>query len=188
MDKIKILKTEHCDSRTIKSPFTKAEVFSDTIKHVCAVYDVAQALAYTFVDRCSAHDWTKMDKRHFDNFYECMKHSVETGEDFTKSTWYKDHITLERHHPASHCVEDINLLDILEMCIDVTVAGLARAGKVTVPELSPGVLETAMKNTINLIASSIEVVEGEEEETKLIDRLTLGKESNDSIIDIKGNN
>ena len=142
-------------------------------------------LAYTFMGRCSHHDWTKIDKEHLKDYYDALK-SKKVGDEFKQLKWYQDHVTLERHHPADHCCEDINLLDILEMCIDVVVAGKARTGKVYTPEISDEILRKALNNTIAWISDAVEVVEGEQEEAEIISKLTGISESKveDDIVDI----
>ena len=167
MNKIKILKTTKCDTRAIDDNFTETDVLSDSIKHISAVMSVAEALAYTFVGRCTHHDWTKIDKEHLHDYFEALK-SKKVGDEFKKLKWYQDHITLERHHPADHCCDDINLLDILEMCIDVVVAGKARTGEIYKPEIDDSVLRKALNNTIDWIAEAVEVVDGEEAETEVM--------------------
>lgn len=181
-DKIKILRTRHCDTRSMDDKdITIGNVYNDTIMHVIAVNDVARAMAVTFLDRVGVHDWTKYHKDHLKDFYDAIK-SGKTGDEFKQQKWYQDHIHLERHHPADNCVDDINLLDILEMCIDVVVACKARDSqqRVFTPEISDEVLRKALDNTYKLISDSVEVVEGYEAEEEIINHLT-GKKSKDKI-------
>ena len=51
------------------------------------------------------------------------------------------------------------LIDVLEMVIDCTVAGLARSGDVYGIEISKEVLDKAIENTKNMIIENVEVVD-----------------------------
>lgn len=65
----------------------------------------------------------------------------------------------ERHHLNDSVPDDVNLVDVLEMVIDCTVAGLARSGEVydiTIPE---DVIKKAIDNTKNMIIENSEVVD-----------------------------
>lgn len=65
----------------------------------------------------------------------------------------------ERHHLNDSVPEDVNLIDVLEMVIDCTVAGLARSGSVydiTIPE---DVLKKAIDNTKQMIIDNVDVIE-----------------------------
>lgn len=47
------------------------------------------------------------------------------GKEFKVLPWYQKHLT-ERHHLNDKCPEDVNLIDILEMVIDCSVAGVGK--------------------------------------------------------------
>ena len=82
---------------------------------------------------------------------------------FKDMGWFKKHLT-ERHHFNDRCPEDVDLIDVLEMVIDCTVAGLARTGEVFPITISPDILQKAVDNTSKLIIDSVEV----EDEDKII--------------------
>lgn len=65
----------------------------------------------------------------------------------------------ERHHLNDSVPEDVNLVDVLEMVIDCTVAGLARSGEVYDITIPQEVLEQAIDNTKQLIINNTEVQE-----------------------------
>ena len=79
--------------------------------------------------------------------------SGKKDKDFKELPWWQLHMT-ERHHLNDSVPEDVNLLDVLEMVIDCTVAGLARGGSadkiypITIPQ---EVLNQAIDNTKQLI-------------------------------------
>ena len=65
----------------------------------------------------------------------------------------------ERHHLNDNVPEDVNLIDVLEMVIDCTVAGLARSGEVYNITIPNDVLIKAIDNTKNLIIDATEVID-----------------------------
>ena len=70
----------------------------------------------------------------------------------------------ERHHLNDSVPEDVNLIDVLEMVIDCTCAGLARSGDVYPIKISQEVLEMAIENTRNLIIENTEILEDSDNE------------------------
>ena len=73
--------------------------------------------------------------------------------------WFKNRHMTERHHLNDSVPEDVNLIDVLEMVIDCTVAGLARSGNVYPITISPEVLQKAVENTSNLIINNTKIVD-----------------------------
>ena len=72
------------------------------------------------------------------------------------------HVTTERHHLLSYCPDDVNIIDVLEMIVDCTLAGLTRSGTVRPVEINDEILKKAVDNTVQLIKNMIEVVDQEE--------------------------
>ena len=72
------------------------------------------------------------------------------------------HVTAERHHLLAHCPDDVNLVDVLEMIADCTLAGLTRSGTVRPVEINDEILKKAVDNTVQLIKNMVEVVDQEE--------------------------
>ena len=103
------------------------------------------------------HDCTKKSQERM--FYRDFVNTQENGDDFTKSEWYSLHTKAERHHLLSCCPEDVNLLDVLEMIVDCTCAGLARSGEVRDLEINVKILEKAVNNTTQLIKSMVKITE-----------------------------
>ncbi len=185
-NKIKILKTTACDTRAIDENFSKQAVLSDSLKHILAVMSVARAMSYTLTANCTHHDWSKINEPYLTQFYEALK-TKKTGDEFKALEWYQNHIKLERHHPKDRCAEDINLLDILEMCIDCVTAGLARTGTVYPIEISDEILQKALANTVEMIKNSVVVTDSPEDEDAIIEGALNGKiavqEDSEDIID-----
>lgn len=149
-DKIIIKRSPNADTRTSKGDITKKELLQQTYSHIDDVNNVGIWLADKFKEQIKNHDHTKVEG--IDQFYEDFTTGMQDGE-FKKLPWWQLHMT-ERHHLNDSVPEDVNLLDVLEMVIDCTVAGLARGGSadkiypITIPQ---EVLELAIDNTKNLI-------------------------------------
>lgn len=99
------------------------------------------------------HDHTKLD--YLDEFYEDFT-SGKKGKEFKKLPWWQIHKT-ERHHLNDSVPEDVNLIDVLEMVIDCTVACLARSGEVYDITIPQDVLLKAINNTKQLIIDNTEI-------------------------------
>lgn len=106
------------------------------------------------------HDFTK--KNFEKEFYNDFVATMNEGADFVNGRWYQNHIYDERHHPLSYCHDDINLIDIIEMVVDCTVAGLARSGEVRPIEVNAEILNKSVANTTKLIQRMVVVTETED--------------------------
>ena len=80
------------------------------------------------------------------------------GREFKSLPWYQKHLT-ERHHLNESCPEDVNLIDVLEMVIDCSVAGLARSGNIFPINISNEILQKAIENTKQMIIDNVEIEE-----------------------------
>lgn len=156
--KVKIKTTPYADTRTIETDITEEMLIGDTLKHIEAVNNLLKHSALKLIEAGKVHDRTKIGED-FDAFFKIIK-SGKTGEDFFKSKWYKKHIREERHHINSRVPKKVNLFDVLEMITDVVAAGLARTGKVYPVNLTDEVLQDAVKNTVALLISESEAVDG----------------------------
>ena len=154
-EKIKIYKSPNADTRSAKGNVSKDELLSQTVSHIFDVQNVGQYLAEKFKDQICEHDHTKVD--YIDEFYDNFI-SGKQGEDFKSLSWWQKHMT-ERHHLNDSVPDDVNLLDVLEMVVDCTVAGLARSGSVYDITIPNEVLVKAINNTKNLIINNVEVVD-----------------------------
>lgn len=158
--KIIIKPSKKADTRSAFGLVTKEELLKDTQSHISDVQRVSKLIADLLVKQCSQHDHTKIE--YLDDFYKDFS-SGKTGAMFKDMGWFKKHLT-ERHHLNDRCPEDVDLIDVLEMVIDCTVAGLARTGEVFPITISPDTLQKAVDNTSKLIIDSVEV----EDEDKII--------------------
>ena len=129
-DKIRIFKTQDADTRSATSEVTKDKLLSNTLSHILDVQNVGQWLAEMFKDQLSQHDHTKID--YIDEFYKDFNEQLHSKDkpNFKEMPWFKNRHLTERHHLNDRVPEDVNLLDVLEMVVDCTCAGLARSGNV----------------------------------------------------------
>ena len=156
--KVLIEPTPYADTRTIETDITEEMLMSDTLKHIEAVNNLLKHSALKLIEAGKVHDRTKIGED-FDAFFKIIK-SGRTGEDFFRSRWYKKHIREERHHINARVPKKVNLYDVLEMITDIVAAGLARTGKVYPVNLTDEVLQDAVKNTVALLISESETVDG----------------------------
>ena len=104
------------------------------------------------------HDWTKTGEYEIE-FFRDFKAALDGKQDFIDGTWWPMHVTAERHHLLAHCPDDVNLVDVLEMIADCTLAGLTRSGTVRPVEIDSEILKKAVDNTVELIKNMVEVVD-----------------------------
>ena len=106
------------------------------------------------------HDWTKIVEPYATMFYDDMCATIRGERDFFEGEWSKLHYyELERHHLKRHCPEDVTLIDVVEMVCDCVSAGMARTGEVYDLDIDEAILSKALKNTVDLLKSQIEIVE-----------------------------
>lgn len=153
MDKIIIKQSKNADTRSSDGVVSKEMLFNDTLSHKQDVQNVGFWLAELLRKQVIKHDYTKVD--YLDEFYKDFT-SGKRGADFKALPWWQIHMT-ERHHLNDSVPEDVNLIDVLEMVIDCTVAGLARSGNVYDIEISEDVLKKAIDNTKQLIIDNTEI-------------------------------
>lgn len=154
-NKIIIKRSKNADTRSAEGEVSKQELLDNSLSHIKDVQNVGDWLSIKLKESVTNHDYTKID--YIDQFHEDFT-SGRQGEDFKALPWFQKHLE-ERHHLNDRVPEDVNLIDVLEMVIDCTVAGLARSGEVydiTIPE---EVLKQAINNTKNMIIDNVEVVD-----------------------------
>ena len=154
---IKIKKNPNGDTRTAPKNVSFEDFQEANDMHISDINHVMEWLSNLVKFRGVLHDYTKIsqEKLFYDNFLSTMNN----GTDFTKDEWYKMHIKEERHHLLANCPDDVNLIDVLEMIVDCTCAGLARSGEVRPMEINDDILHKAIDNTVELIKSIVEVEE-----------------------------
>lgn len=155
---IRIRKSETADTRTAKEVVSKDLLLFSSRQHIC---DVIRAMEF-LVDKMEVaaynHDFTKINciDEFFNDFYDAQTKQFDFIRD---GSWWKKHIRAERHHLNNYCPDDVNLIDVLEMICDCTMAGMARSGKFREFTLSNEILQKALKNTVKLILDNTEVKE-----------------------------
>lgn len=156
-EKIVIKKNPNGDTRTAPKNITIEQFAEANDSHISDVSRIMKKMSELVEASGRNHDWTK--KFYENEFYKDFCGTMNNGENFVEGQWYQKHITLERHHPNSFCHKDINLIDILEMVVDCTVAGLARSGKTFPISIDKDILSKAVDNTMELIKNMVEVEE-----------------------------
>ena len=154
---IVIKKNPNGDTRTAPKDVTFEQFQKANDMHRADVHETMWLLS-RMVDRAGLlHDLTKKSQEQM--FYRDFLATMNEGKDFVNSEWYQLHVKEERHHLFSHCPEDVNLIDVLEMLADCVCAGMARSGEIRDLEIDNEILRKAVSNTVELIKSMI-VVEG----------------------------
>lgn len=160
MKDIILNKSKNADTRSADKGTSKDELLQDTMSHIKDVQNVGYWLMDKFKNQIAEHDHTKVE--YIDEFYHDFNEKLEDGtRDFKSMNWFKNRHMTERHHLNDSVPEDVNLLDVLEMVVDCTCAGLARSGDVYPISIPQEVLEKAIENTKNMIIENSEVVEDE---------------------------
>lgn len=159
MKDILIYKSTDADSRSASKTATKDDLFQNTLSHIADVQNVGEWLTNKFKNQLAEHDHTKLE--YLDEFYNDFVEQLqsENKPNFKEMPWFKNRHMTERHHLNDSVPEDVNLLDVLEMVIDCTIAGLARSGSVYPITIPGDVIEKAIENTKNLIIENSEVVD-----------------------------
>lgn len=154
---VKIFKNPNGDTRTAPKNVTFEEFQEANDMHREDVNQVMYELSQMIDKRGENHDCTKksQEKMFYDNFLSTMNN----GTDFVNDEWYQLHIKAERHHLLSHCPDDVNLIDVLEMISDCVCAGMARSGEIRDLEIGIDILNRAVQNTAMMIKDMIEVKE-----------------------------
>lgn len=121
-------------------------LLSASITHIKDVKKVANFISDTLKSRANRHDFDKLSD--IDSFYRAHKSGWRDTE------WWENHKKISNHHPDLS-KKDIDLLDIIEMIIDCSVAGLARNGRIYNITIHPEILQRAFDNTVKLIETNI---------------------------------
>lgn len=81
----------------------------------------------------------------------------QTG--FAQTVWWDKHRKINRHHLLQEdgVPNDVNLVDVFDLIVDCTVAGMARTGEVYPLTIPHSVLQRAFENTCRLLHSHIQV-------------------------------
>ena len=155
MKKIKIKKSENADTRSAKGNVTKEDLLNNSLSHIQDVKNVGYFFSELLKEQVKKHDYTKIQD--IDMFYKDFTSGLQ-GSEFKSLPWYQKHLT-ERHHLNDRCPKDVNLIDVLEMVIDCSVAGLARSGNIFPINISNEILQKAIENTKQMIIDNVEIEE-----------------------------
>lgn len=147
--KVVIHKNPNGDTRTAPKGITFKQFQEANNSHIADVRAVMDEIAAMLWENGENHDWTKKSEEKM--FYSDFLETMAGGIDFVSGKWYQHHVNTERHHLLSRCQEDVNLLDVIEMIVDCVCAGKTRSGEIRGLEITPEILDKAMKNTVKLV-------------------------------------
>lgn len=151
---IRIKKSKTADTRSCDWSKVSLDQLCDSSKqHIEDVTNGCNFFADLMKLAGQRHDFDKLTD--IDGFHRDFK----TG--FEKTDWWDNHRKVNRHHLLQDdgVPEDVNLVDVIEMIVDCTMAGLARTGEVYPLTLKPEVLQRAFDNTCKLMLESVEIVD-----------------------------
>lgn len=154
---VTIYKNPNGDTRTAPKNVSFEEFQEANDMHREDVNQVMYELSQMIDKRGENHDCTKKSQEKM--FYKNFLSTINEGTDFVNDEWYQLHIKAERHHLLSHCPDDVNLIDVLEMISDCVCAGMARSGEIRDLEIDSDILNRAVQNTAKMIKDMIEVKE-----------------------------
>ena len=153
---IKIKKCPTAD-KTVNGEAYKENLLISIAMHINDVQKGCAFIANKIIEAGINHDYTKIPT--VDEYIEEQKSGVE----LKAGKWYQAHINNERHHLNAKCPEDVNLIDVIEMLVDCTMAAKARNKhliKMNTDFISPVILEKAFKNTVEMLENEI-IIENE---------------------------
>lgn len=154
---VTIYKNPNGDTRTAPKNVSFEEFQEANDMHREDVNQVMYEISQMIDKRGENHDCTKKSQERM--FYKNFLSTMNEGTDFVNDEWYQLHIKAERHHLLSHCPDDVNLIDVLEMISDCVCAGMARSGEIRALEIDSDILNRAVQNTTKMIKDMIEVKE-----------------------------
>lgn len=154
---VTIYKNPNGDTRTAPKNVSFEEFQEANDMHREDVNQVMYEISQMIDKRGENHDCTKKSQERM--FYKNFLSTMNDGTDFVNDEWYQLHIKAERHHLLSHCPDDVNLIDVLEMISDCVCAGMARSGEIRDLEIDSDILNRAVQNTAKMIKDMIEVKE-----------------------------
>lgn len=157
---IKVKKHTEGDTRVAKEIPSISDFNYANIDHISDVKKLVDFFASELHKSASSHDWTKITEPYRSMFYRDMCAVMEGRMNFYDGEWSKLHYnSLERHHLARHCPDDVNMFDVIEMLCDCVAAGMARHGDVYEVVVPPDVLKKAVDNTVEILKNKIEIVD-----------------------------
>lgn len=153
---ITVKHSPEADTRTAQYMPTKDELLKATMFHIKDVQNGCEFFAQKLIDAGKKHDHTKIE--YLQEFFDDFVGRAEDTRSFKQKSWWQKHLT-ERHHLNDRVPPDVNLIDVMEMIIDCTMAGAARNGAVFDVKINSAVLERAVRNTQEMLEKEIVVKE-----------------------------
>lgn len=124
--------------------------------HRSDVRNMMAWIAEAICDRGASHDRMKLFEPGRSMFYRELCAAIEGKMNFERDgQWLKKHYMEERHHLNSHCPDDVNLIDVIEMICDCVCAGMARSGAVRPVEIRTEILQKAVENTAKMLSDTV---------------------------------
>lgn len=158
---VKIKKNTNGDSRVADHVPTINEFDVANAAHIEDVKNLIGEFCKILKIKSLDHDWTKRKDPYRSMFYRDLCATLEGRlPDFMEGEWAQQHYYQnERHHLAVYARPDVDMFDVIEMICDCVAAGMARSGEVFDVEIPNGVLQRAVKNTVEILKGEVEVVE-----------------------------
>lgn len=150
---IEIPKSPTADTRTCDvSTVSEEMLYRSSHQHINDVRRGLLYFRYLLDDAAARHDFDKLSD--IASFHSDFKTK------FQNTSWWDRHRQINRHHlmQADGVPADVNLIDVLDMIADCTMAGMARAGSVYELKLPDEVLRAAFENTCKLLLSQVRVI------------------------------
>jgi len=155
---LKIHPSAVADTRTCNvTKVTKEQLLKASKQHIGDVQKGLRFIANQLLEAADRHDHDKVTPEGIELFHKEFTTLDNFGED---STWLENHYKVNRHHLETDrgIRENVDLVDVVEAVVDGVMAGMGRAGRVRDSKISPGVLYTALNNTVAKLAAQVEVV------------------------------
>ena len=150
-----IQKSKTADTRTCDfSKVSKEQLKASSEQHIDDVKKGFEFFKRMMDEAGQRHDFDKLTN--LDGFHA----DFLTG--FKQTEWWDAHRKINRHHllQADGVPKNVNLIDVLDMIVDCTMAGMGRSGSVYPLEITPELLKRAFDNTVECLKMEI-VVEDE---------------------------
>jgi len=158
--KVKMTRNSNGDTRHATHIPTISEFNKANGLHRCDVDRLIERFCALLKKSSEIHDWSKVEEPYRSMFYRDMVATMEGRMHFEDGEWCKLHYEkLERHHLLKYVPDDVDLFDVIEMVCDCVAAGMARSGEVRPLEISDGVFQKALKNTVKILQNEIELTD-----------------------------
>ena len=134
-------------------PWTYEDELKSLLMHRSDVQKGCVFIAHKIIEAGIDHDHSKITLFGIDE---------EPPADYREGKWHKAHVAAERHHLHAHCPDDVNLIDVIEMLVDCTMAAMSRKGQYKHFPVDTDILQKAYENTVKLLLNEITSVNTDE--------------------------